>query len=159
VVKESGRFNGQQRVLILAVCVVLVAIGGCARGPDYGPTGTVRGSLLYKGQPLAPGTAVVFKELTVGYACMGQTSPDGTYQLDSWNQGNLPIGRYEVMIQPPEPVDPDSIDPDELINNPGLMESTKVKYDFPRKYSQLATSGLSFEVKEGENEYQIELVD
>lgn len=159
MVQVMRQFNAQQRMGILAAAVLLVSVGSCARGPDYGPTGTVRGSLQYKGQPLAAGTAVVFKDLTAGYACMGLTGPDGTFRLDSWNQGNLPIGRYDVMIRPPEPVDPDSLDPEELLNNPKLMESTRLKYDFPQKYSQLATSGLSFEVKEGENEYPIELVD
>jgi hypothetical protein len=159
VVQESRYFKRRQRVGLLVAAVLLGAAGGCARGPDYGPTGTVRGTLRYQGQPLAAGTAVVFKELTAGYACMGLTTPDGAYRLDSWNQGNLPIGRYEVMIQPPAPLDPDSLDPDELINNPELMERTQVKYDFPRKYSQLATSGLSCDVKEGENEFPIELVD
>jgi hypothetical protein len=159
VVQATRQFNGQQRIWGLAAAVLLVSAGSCSRGPDYGPTGTVRGSLQYKGQSLAAGTAVVFRDLTAGYTCMGLTNPDGTFRLDSWNQGNLPIGRYDAMIRPPEPVDPDTLDPDDLINNPGLMESTRLKYDFPQKYSQLATSGLSFEVKEGENEYPIELVD
>jgi hypothetical protein len=90
---------------------------------------------------------------------MGVTSAEGAYTLDSWNNGNLPVGRYEVMIQPPVPVDPETLDPEALLNNPKLMESTRVKYDFPQKYSQLSSSGLSFEVKEGKNEYPIELVD
>jgi len=142
-----------------ALCVVTLVVSGCSGSHDYGPTGTVSGKLLYKGQPLALGTAVVFKNLTTGYSCMGQTGPGGEYTLDSWNNGNLPVGSYEVMIQPPAPIDPETIDPQTLIDNPKLMEQTKVQYDFPRKYSQLSSSGLKFEVKEGKNEYQIELVD
>lgn len=151
--------TGQRIHLLLAVCAVGLVVFGCSGGNDYGPTGTVSGRLLYKGQPLTPGTAVVFKNLTTGRACMGTTGKEGDFTLNSWNKGNLPIGRYEVMIQPPAPVDPETIDPQALIDNPKLMESTKVKFDFPKKYSQVATSGLSFEVKDGKNEYPIELVD
>jgi len=159
VVNRFATLNRCRIPWMQAVCVVALVISGCSGGPDYGPTGTVSGTLLYKGQPLTPGTAVVFKNLTIGHACMGVTSAEGAYTLDSWNNGNLPVGRYEVMIQPPVPVDPETLDPEALLNNPKLMESTRVKYDFPQKYSQLSSSGLSFEVKEGKNEYPIELVD
>jgi len=145
--------------LMQAVCAVALVVSGCSSGHDYGPTGTVSGRLLYKGQPLTPGTAVVFKNLTTGHACMGATGQAGDFRLDSWNNGNVPVGKYEVMIQPPAAVDPETIDPQALIDNPELMESTRVKFDFPQKYSHLASSGLNFEVKEGPNEYQIELVD
>lgn len=151
--------TGRRILLMQAACAVALVVSGCSGGYDYGPTGTVSGKLLYKGQPLRPGTAVVLKNLTTGYACMGQTGPAGEYTLDSWNDGNLPVGKYEVMIQPPAPIDPETIDPQALIDNPKLMEQTKVTYDFPQKYSQLSSSGLSFEVKEGKNEYNVELVD
>jgi len=159
VVNRLATFPGRRIRLMQAVCVVALVVSGCSSGHDYGPTGTVSGRLLYKGQPLRPGTAVVFKNLTTGHACMGATNQAGDFTLDSWNNGNLPVGKYEVMIQPPAPVDPETIDPQALIDNPGLMESTRLKFDFPQKYSQLATSGLSSEVKEGPNEYQIDLVD
>ena len=159
MVNVSAALTGKRIHLIQAACVVALVVSGCSGGYDYGPTGTVSGKLLYKGQPLTPGTAVVLKNLTTGHACMGQTGPAGDFTLNSWNDGNLPVGKYEVMIQPPAPVDPETIDPQALIDNPKLMEQTKVKYDFPQKYSQLSSSGLSFEVKEGKNEYQIDLVD
>lgn len=159
MVNVSAAFTGKRINLIRAVSAVLLLVSGCSGGYDYGPTGTVSGKLLYKGQPLTPGTAVVLKNLTTGYACMGQTGPGGEFTLDSWNQGNLPVGKYEVMIQPPAPLDPETIDPQALIDNPKLMEQTRVKYDFPKKYSQLSSSGLSFDVKEGKNDYPIELTD
>ena len=142
---------------LLLLCPALL-FPACSQ-TDYGPTGTVCGTLLYDGKTVAPGTMVVFKNLTTGHACTGETDAQGHYRLDSWNRGELPVGTYSVMIQPPQPVDPETIDPEVLIDNPQLMESVELKFDFPEKYGQIATSGLSFEVKAGTNEFPIELVD
>jgi hypothetical protein len=137
---------------------VALACSGCGRSVDLGPTGTVSGTLSYKGQPVAPGTAVVFMNMTAGHTCMGATDAQGKYTLDSWNDGDLPIGTYDVMIRPPGPeMDSDLAGSD--VDNPEAGATAPVVFDFPEKYGALATSGLKFEVKEGTNDIPIELVD
>ncbi len=152
--KHEGR-----RGTCTAMVFVLALFAGCGEGKEYGPTGTVSGTVLFEGKPLAPNHAVVFMNLRSGYACKGDTDAAGNYQLDSWNNGELPIGKYSVTVRLPLPeIDPETIDPEELMNNPRLLAKMKqVGYSYPRKYSQIATSGLKFTVAEGENSYPIEL--
>jgi hypothetical protein len=102
---------------------------------------------------------VIFKNLTTGHSCVGEVDAAGNYTLDSWNDGRLPVGTYSVMIHPPPAIDPETIDPEVLIENPEMMENMEPEFDFPKRYSRIATSGLSFEIEQGKNEYSIELVD
>ena len=134
-------------------------LAGCGGGKDFGPTGTVSGQVLFEGKPLAAMHAVVFMNLTSGYACKGDTDAAGNYKLDSWNNGALPVGDYSVAVRLPLPeVDPETIDPEELMNNPRLAAKMRqIEFSYPHKYSQIALSGLKFTVAEGENTYQIDL--
>lgn len=156
--KNSGIHIRRQACCLLLIGALALACSGCTRTADLGPTGTVSGTLSYKGQPLAPGTAVVFMNMTAGHTCMGATDAQGQYTLDSWNDGDLPIGTYDVMIRPPGPeMDSDLADSDVDVSEAATTE--QVVFDFPKKYGAMATSGLQFEVKEGANDIPIELVD
>jgi hypothetical protein len=129
---------------------------GCNQGVDYGPTGTAAGRLTMNGKPLSAGTQVVFMHAEKGYASFGTTDAEGNFKITSWNDGRLPIGKYQVMIQAPagSAADPDSATAEELLApQTGELSSA----EFPFKYRQVSTSGLSFEVKEGENSFPIDL--
>jgi hypothetical protein len=120
---------------------------GCKGGVNYGPTGTAAGRLTMSGRPLAAGTQVVFMHPEKGYASFGTTDPAGNFKITSWNEGRLPIGRYRVMIQAPA-------------GSAGLLAPQTGELsqaEFPFKYRQTSTSGLEYEVKEGENSFEIEL--
>jgi hypothetical protein len=155
---EVKRTFGRYVVCLVAVSALALVVSGCNRGHDYGPTGTVSGTLSYKGQPVAAGTAVVFMNMTAGHTCMGATDAQGNYTLDSWNDGDMPVGTYDVMIRPSGPemdANPAASD----IDNPDAGPAEEIVFDFPKKYGALATSGLKFEVKEGANDIAIDLVD
>ena len=78
-----------------------------------------------------------------------------SFTITSWNNGRLPIGKYETTIQPA--LDPNWAEPtaEDLMNNPRAMVVPVA--DFPAKYRDPKTSGLAFEVKEGENKFEIDL--
>jgi hypothetical protein len=139
--------------LTLSVLFVL-AVAGCQEGVDYGPTGTVSGKLTMEGKPLLAGTQVVFMHPENGYAAFGNTDAAGAYKITSWNDGNLPVGKYQVMVQGPVGTDPDSVTAEQMLEP--QMEGIK-EAEFPFKYRQTSTSGLSYEVKTGENTINIDL--
>jgi hypothetical protein len=126
---------------------------GCSGEFDYGPTGTVSGRLTMDGKPLKEGTQVAFMQLEKGYIAFGPTDPDGNFTVSSWNEGQLPVGQYTVMIQPPGGVQTKEPTAEELLAGKGKVAATQ----FPMKYSQTSTSGLKYEVKEGENRFEIDI--
>lgn len=144
--------------ILFAVACLLVA-QGCSRAPDYGPTGTIDGLLTLEGKPLQPGTAVMFMHPERGFLAFGTTDAAGNYQVDSWNNGQIPVGRYRVMIQPPSVPNEtaDSGDLDALMNQIQQSKPLVAKADFPARYRTVAKSGLDFEVVPGVNSFQINL--
>ena len=135
-----------------------MGLTGCWQSGSTEPTGTVSGQLSNKGKTLSPDTKVVFMNSN-GVAAFGATQEDGSYDIDSYNEGNLPIGMYRVMIQPPASALGEEEEPsaEELLDNPELSRPKKSAVEFPFKYRQLGTSGLQFEVKEGPNQIDIDL--
>ena len=138
----------------VAGCVVVVALlSGCSGDFDYGPTGTITGRLTRNGKPVLPGTYVSFMEPEKGYLALGTTDLEGKYTVDSWNDGNMPVGTYGVMIQPPTGVDPEALSAEDLLKGKGKVAPS----DIPVKYRQFLTSGLKYPVKEGPNTIDIDL--
>lgn len=129
---------------------------GCSGEFDYGSTGTVKGRLTMDGKPLKPGTAVTLMQPDSGYLAFGTTDAEGNFEVKSWNEGHMPIGTYRVMIQPPagDSPDPESAEAAELALSGGGGAD---KAEFPERYRQTTTSGLTYEVKEGENHFEIDL--
>jgi len=88
--------------IALAVVLSVVLMVGCTdkRSPK-GPTGTVSGSVKYKGKPVTVGF-VVFQELT--------TKKGGTATLNTEGKYTIPIpieiGEYNVGFPSPEPPPP-----------------------------------------------------
>ncbi|MCL4205225.1 MAG: hypothetical protein KJ000_22305 [Pirellulaceae bacterium] len=128
---------------------------GCVRD-DFGPTGTVAGTLRKNGQPLSAGTKVVFMQVDQGYASFGETDAQGKFRITSFNRGELPVGNYQVMIQPASlGVDPDRVSAEDLLDRPQEFQQPSTAHEFDFKYRQTSTSGLAFDVKEGHNEFEI----
>ncbi|WP_131282863.1 hypothetical protein [Blastopirellula marina] len=142
-----------------AILLIAVATLGCGNQNDIGPTGRVNGVLTNKGVILSPHTQVVFLHSQGGTAAYGGTDEKGNFAIDSFNDGNIPIGAYRVMIQPPESQlgAEDEPSAEELLENSNGRKAQKKDAEFAFKYRQLSTSGLEFEVKEGENVFQIDL--
>lgn len=135
----------------------LVSFLGCG-GYDYGPTGKVSGTLTINGKPPAAGTAVSFMQMEKGFLAFGLTDAEGNFNVKSWNNGDMPVGKYKVMLAPPagEAPLPQNVSAEEAFENPELLEPT-VKAEFPVKFRDTATSGLEFEVEAGKNAFPIDL--
>ena len=141
-----------ERLIVLFFALLAV---GCSGGVDYGPSGTAAGKLTMGKKPLKPGTQVVFMHPEKGYASFGTTDAEGNFKITSFNDGQLPIGKYQVMIQAPAGEDPDSKTAEEMMA-PQTGELSQA--EFPFKYRQTSTSGLEYEVKTGPNSFEIDLV-
>jgi hypothetical protein len=125
-----------RRISWAAVLLSLAAMGcGNRLYPVHGKV------ILEDGKPLTKGL-VVFESQggEKPVTARGDVQPDGTYQLGTRRPGDgAPAGRYRVLISPR--VDVDSPQP----------------AGFDNRYMDFDTSGLTFEVKAGSNEYPIQL--
>jgi hypothetical protein len=139
----------------LAAAVLGLCAIGCG-GVDYGPTGTITGRLTMGGKPLAAGTAISFMQMEKGFLAFGTTDADGKFRVDSFNGGDMPAGKYKVMIAPPAAEAPKAVSAEEAFEKPELVDPV-VKAEFPKKYRDTNTSGLEFDVKEGANDFPIDL--
>ena len=107
---------------LVCLAVVVIAIG-CWGAVDYGPTGTVAGRLTMDGKPLPAGHNVSFMDMEKGYLAFGQTDAEGNFKVDSWNEGNMPVGVYKVMIAPPQntqAVEIENLPSEERFDHPDL---------------------------------------
>lgn len=142
-------------LFVLPFC--LLTLSGC--GHDYGPTGRITGRLTMDGKPLSPGTAVSFMQMEKGFLAFGLTDAEGKFEVKSFNEGEMPVGKYNVMVAPPAgtpQTKPEYIDPDEAFEHPELLDPV-VKSEFPDRYRDTTTSGLAFDVKSGTNSFEIDL--
>jgi hemoglobin len=106
-----------------------------------GDAGTVSGAVVYRGQPVV-GAVVTFVPAD-GKPVTAKTNEEGTYKAEG-----LAPGAYKVAVST-EPADPKD---DAKIGRP--------KFDkVPAKYTRPDTSPLAFDVKKGEQKYDIELTD
>ena len=139
----------------LIVLVFLSSFLGCGSDP-YGPTGKVTGKLTMDGKPLPAGHAVSFMQMEKGFLAFGMTDAEGKFEIKSWNNGNMPIGKYDAMIAPPSGPDVSNLSAEERFEKPELS-APKARVQFPQRYRETTTSGLHYEIKEGPNHFDIDL--
>lgn len=136
---------------LLPILPILALLSGCGSSE---PMGSVTGTLLLEGKPLPAGHGVVFMEPQSGALSYSMTDAQGKFTL----KDKLPLGQYEVSVRP---IDPEAameeVSAEALIDNPELGKKGAFVFDFPKQYSEPTTSGLKFEVKEGENDFTIDM--
>jgi hypothetical protein len=122
-------------VIVLGAGVALVALpGGCKRTSPPG-NATVRGTVLFQGQPLAGGLIIFSPDQERGGSgkpARGEIGPDGRYQLTLVGSTSVPPGWYRVAIV--------------------ALPVTTSRLDqpvFPAKLARPDMSGLSREVQPG----------
>jgi hypothetical protein len=123
------------RVLKVLVTVVGFVVAGC--GPEF-PLAEVSGKVTVNGKPLPEGTVLFVPQ--AGPAGVSDLGEDGSYKMQSRKPGDgALIGIHKVAIMPPF--------------RPKLANAPKV----PSKYRDPSTSGLTAEVKKGENHLDFDL--
>ena len=134
---------------LTAICLAtaLPILAGC--GPSKGD---ISGKVMYKGAPLPTGH-VQFQ--SPAGAFVGEIGPDGSYTVKGVPTGSSKIsitcqkeGYAEHMIALSKASKEGGKPP------PGKPEDFDL---IPTKYTDFTTSGLSYDVKSGENKHDIEL--
>lgn len=127
--------------------VLSVIATGCGGGM---PMGKVTGKVTFKGRPVGEGTVRFQPKL--GPAAAGPLSSDGSYELTTKtpHDGTV-VGSHTVTIQPLMPFNMD-MESRKIISKPKAIP-------IPEKYRDPATSGLTAEVKSGQNEVNFEIGD
>lgn len=140
-----------ERALLLA----LLLATGCG-GPAKKPQGRVHGKVTYNGAPVPGGSQVSFVPVETGTGATAVVAADGSYQLRTVESDTVAIGTYQVAISPPAKTQ--GLSPAEQMEA-SREGGSEVTVTLPEKYLNPATSPESREVKEGDNEFNIELTD
>lgn len=154
--RHLPRSSNQSRVLLVLCIGCCLTSLGCGLISSE-PAGKVRGVIKFKGEPVLPGTAVMFVMSSKGLGALGDVEEDGKYMLKMAGTDQIPVGTYTVSIRPgtgPE------MTPEEQINA-GLNKKKTVDpgEGVPQKYRVPETSGLTFEVKVGDNQFDLDMTD
>ena len=123
--------------LLCLLCVWQFTFSGCDKSK---PMGTVKGTVTLDGKPYAD-ASVVFLSLKSGQASSADIQAGGTFQLPS----PLPVDTYTVYLAPKAEATSDEPKP------------VKIDEGVPDKYWSEAASDIKIEVKEGENDVQVQL--
>ena len=162
----------QKRTKLTSLALLLgigwLGLGGCTRQGFDEPTGTIRGRVLLGDGPPAEGTVVNFLHNARGISASSSTDADGNFALHSPVGGDeLPVGSYSASVAVPYVPAEDVLIPafkrmlaqqngEEL--PPAYKPPVAEPPPIPAKYRNAETSGLEYDVSEGENEFTIELV-
>jgi len=151
-----------RRSLLPTYTICLALVGGCARG-DRSPLGDVTGSVTYQGQPLQSGT-IVFEVSGArpanGKIVAGKIAEVTTYDPDD----GVPVGQARIAVFATEPAGssaPAAAPPDPGGGMPPAEDymGADARSLIPERYNDPATSGLTWEIKPGDNVVTLELVE
>jgi hypothetical protein len=125
-------------VLRCLLLLILAVVAGCSRGTVALPKATVSGTVTRQGKPLVGGWIIFLH--SSGQGVGGDISTDGTFKLDAFQ------GKNQVAIECFAPEQPGSS------VKAGPRSVTPRKSLIPIRYAEVATSGLTLEVKPGDND-------
>jgi hypothetical protein len=152
--------RSQNKSCFLFAALVMFAAAGCLGKAQ--PTGTVSGKVTHKGNPVPAGCLVTFVS-DRGVAALGTVDASGRYQLMFAGKPAVPALQYNVSVTYPGVVGPEMTDEDErkyMAGDPETIAKFTRKEPIapiPKKYADEFQSGLSFQIKEGANSFDIDL--
>ncbi len=117
-----------------------VVLGGCGGGPDLPPVTPVSGTVTLEGKPLPRGMVQFSPDNikgTRGAPAVGNIDSEGRYSLKTAGVDGAIVGHHKVRIEARQ----------EPRNEMDSMPPSLI----PQRYMNPDTSGLTFEVKEGED--------
>ena len=133
------------RFRAVALATIVAALSGCDGNPR---TGTVRGTVTYRGKPVPNGTVSFIPD--AGPSATGELKPDGSYALTTYRGGDGAVpGKYRVIVVAMQDM-ADRLPEDRNPLPPPIV---------PLRYTSLATSDLRAEIAAGENTVNFELTD
>lgn len=136
---------------VISCLVLCAALPGCGGGG--GPTGTVNGDLTVKGSPAPAGTIITFA--SAESARTGTVGADGSFVVMG-----LPVGQYRISVVAPNQTSYENLTPEQAMMR--AMENQNQNAappsdPIPDKYENIETSGITFEVQEGSNDFTLDL--
>lgn len=144
--EPGGRWARRSGSLLLGL--LAAGILGCGAESDL-PLADVGGRVTYKGQPLEKGTVVFIpQEGTPGPQAVGEIGSGGSYRMVTNGVTGAAIGRHKVTVESR------AEQSEEAYKN---LEIPKLIT--PTKYANEVETPLTYEVKDGANEFNIELTD
>jgi hypothetical protein len=159
---EMMGLSGKSKRLGWITClwgVGVLSVVGCGSGGYHGPTGAVTGRVTLDGKPIPQGSIVSFVS-EAGFTATATVSGNGSYQLQTAGNPEIPVSTYKVSIVPPAQAMSET-DYDKYMSGEGAgeeVDATEAPSEvIPPQYADPATSGLSFDVEQGANTINIEL--
>lgn len=139
-------FRSSRRLPLLAGALILTPLLTIGCGSSHKPA-TVAGKVTIDGQPANSGN-VIFTTAD-GQNVSAAIQPDGAFQAIGVPPGNAKVS---VAPLPKLPVAPTTKG---MENMPGMAVVKPIP--IPKKYARADSSGLATNLKEGPNEYNVEL--
>ncbi|MDZ4821608.1 MAG: hypothetical protein SGJ20_21820 [Planctomycetota bacterium] len=127
--------------------LVLISVVGCGdSGPELFP---VQGKVTLDGKPLAD-AGVMFMPTDKGPSANGTTDSDGHFELMTVNRAGAIRGTHPVVIAKRKyvPLKP---------GDEPVPAGVRAEWYSPKKYSNPATSGLTADVGDGDNNFNFDL--
>jgi hypothetical protein len=149
-VEEWGRSASlpPARLVVRSLVAATLVVGalGCGGGSDL-PLAEVRGVVTYKGKPLESGDVVFSPQGgTPGPQATGKIESDGSYRMMTNDNYGAAIGTHKVTVA------------SRAEQSEADYKSLKIpKLLTPTKYANEQETPLTFDVKEGENRFDIDL--
>ena len=126
----------------ILVCLVLAGCG------SREVRGTISGRVTFQDAPVTAGI-VMFSNDQKGVHMSAKLAADGTYRVVTAQGAGLPLGTYRVAVAPP------------LLDAPTGVFTGPPKYpdaaNIPPRYRDPKTSGLTLNVHQGDNPFDIRM--
>jgi len=131
-----------------AIAAALLITLGCSKKPPA--RGVVQGRVTIGSKPVT-GATVFFENTETGIAMNAVLDQDGRYEVKSHLGVGLPPGKYHVAVTPGGVMTPEEADTTPLAGEAKAERAKQPVTPVPVKYHDPATSGITIEVKEGNN--------
>lgn len=140
--------------------LLLLTLVGCGEkeAKPTDPQASVSGSVTNNGANVTPDTSVVFFCKDKNAMAAGQVDSLGKFALrPGVGSIGIPAGRYQVMIRAPDPPAPALGTKEYEDFMSGKVKRPEPAKDVPAVLGAFDTSGISVEVKVGENTFDFDL--
>lgn len=126
-----------------ALVLACLMATGCGGGGEEVPSGTLSGTVTLDGQPFTEGQVSIYAP-ELGIGASAPLDDEGRFVIEE----PIPTGTYGVAVMPP----PEPAPHEAPANAPPMVSN------IPAKYRDHNTSGITVQIKEGENELTIPMM-
>lgn len=156
--------HGSIGLRLLLITGLFSLATGCSTGPAAPTTkqATVSGSVSKDGKPIKLDSAVTFFCADAGATLGGKIDALGKFSLTPADPSiGIPVGRYKVMVRPPEPppaaVGTKDYEKAMMQGGATVAPPAPAASEIPQPFQALDSTPLVLEVKEGANTFDIDL--